>query len=124
MKRRYREEPTATERSAANIEALKEGARRHAETEILKEDLRRRAVIEAPKGKASGSEADEPTDEQLWQSYVELQDGTAGRQRALQNARREEQEREEEWLGHYRTSGSPLNVDHEHLRPRLRGYGY
>jgi hypothetical protein len=79
-------------------------------------------------GNAAGEAADlsdsAATDEELWQGYLELQDGTASRRRALENARIEQQEREEEWLSYYQTSGSPLNRDHEHLRPRLRDRGY
>jgi len=117
MERRYREAP-------ADIEALKEQARRQSEIEIRTEDLRRQADVEVPKERAFGSSTAEPSDEEIWQAYVELQDGTANRRRSIENARREQQEREEELVEYCKHTGSPLPTHMEHLRPRLREYGY
>ena len=87
-------------------------------------ELAQTGELPAPAGEAVDLSDSAATDEELWQSYVELQDGTASKRRALENARREEREREEEWLSHYRTSGTPLRRDHEYLRPQLREHGY
>src|SRR5215211_2884466 len=87
-------------------------------------ELAQTGGLPAPAGEAVDLSDSAATDEQVWQAFLELQDGTASRRRALENARRDEQQREEEWLSHYRTSGTSLRRDHEHLRPRLREYGY
>ncbi len=67
---------------------------------------------------------DDPSDEEVWQAYIELQDGTSSRRRALQNARDEQAARESEWVEYCKQSGSPLPTQMEHLRPRLKEHGY
>jgi hypothetical protein len=85
-------------------------------------ELAQKGELTAPYRQADLSE--EQTNDQIMQSLAELEDGTTNGRRALENARQGERESEEWWLEYYRVSGSPLNVDHERLRPRLREHRY
>lgn len=59
----------------------------------------------------------------VYEQYLSVLSGEAGRRRAEENARRERIEREDAIVRHARIAGGGLSRSHEHLRERLEGFG-
>jgi hypothetical protein len=68
--------------------------------------------------------SEEERDDLLFQQCQDILSGETARRWAIDHARQDQIEREAEWLNCYRTSGSPLRRDHEHLRHQLPDHGY
>jgi hypothetical protein len=66
----------------------------------------------------------ELSDDQAYQAYKDVLDGTAARRRAEQAARVRERDRLEKALQDARLLGRPLSRADEELRDRLRAQGY
>ncbi|MDP9439923.1 MAG: hypothetical protein M3P49_14475 [Actinomycetota bacterium] len=54
---------------------------------------------------------DRVTEDQLYRQYQDELSGEAARRRSIENARKEQREREEDWRAWAEQTGSPLPID-------------
>ncbi len=92
--------------------------------EVFEQARKGELQLTVPYGEAVHDLSNEPTDDEIFQSYEEQLDGKANRRRSIENARLEQREREEEMVEYLKHTGNPLPTHMEHLRPRLKEYGY